>query len=118
MRLDLFLKHQNYTDSREKASEIIKNGNVKVNNKIIKKPAYKIKSSDKITITNNKIYVARSAYKLLSVFQKHNLNIKNLIALDLGSSTGGFVQILLEQGVKKVYAIDVGKDQLHIFYYL
>ncbi len=113
MRLDLFLKHNSYTESREKAAEIIKDGKVLVNGQVIQKPAFKVKKDNQVTLIDKKIYVARSAHKLLSVFEKYDLNLENLIALDLGSSTGGFVQVLLEKGVRKVYAVDVGTNQLH-----
>ncbi len=113
MRLDLFLKYNNYIESREKAAEMIKDGKVLVNGRVIQKTAFKVKHDDKVTLIGKNIYVSRSAYKLLSVFKKYDFNFKNHIALDLGSSTGGFVQVLIEKGVRKVYAVDVGTNQLH-----
>lgn len=61
---------------------------------------------------SKKKYVSRGAYKLLAAFEKFNLSVKNLVALDIGSSTGGFTEILLEKKAKLVYALDVGTNQL------
>ncbi len=114
MRLDIYLYKANYVSSRSKASELIKSGKVSVNGKVILKPSYNMEDLEyKIEILEKTLYVSRAAYKLKSFLQDKNIEIKGDLALDIGSSTGGFTQILLEFGIKEVYAVDVGKDQLH-----
>ncbi|WP_129407917.1 TlyA family RNA methyltransferase [Marinitoga lauensis] len=112
-RLDIFLVKNNYVESREKAQRLIKEKKVKVNDVFVTKPSRKIKETDKIEITENEKYVSRAAYKLLKAIKEFNINIKDKICMDIGSSTGGFTQVLLEYGAKKVYAIDSGTNQLH-----
>jgi len=113
MRLDNYLVEQKLVGSRNKAQEIIKNSLVKVNGKVVKKSAFKIDIEDNVTVEEHKEYVSRSAYKLAYFLEELQLNIKDKVALDIGSSTGGFTQVLLENGVAEVTAVDVGKEQLH-----
>lgn len=113
MRLDKFLKEQGLINSREKATKAIKEGLIAVNQKIITKPSHIINLEDKVKIQGEiSHYVARSAYKLLHALNHWKINPKNKICLDIGASTGGFSQVLLEQEAKKIYAIDVGTNQL------
>ncbi|AZV46759.1 TlyA family rRNA (cytidine-2'-O)-methyltransferase [Nautilia sp. PV-1] len=113
MRLDQYLVTNEYTFSRNKAQEIIKSGYVKVNDKIIKKPSFKIDENDKIEVVQNDGYVSRAAYKLKNYLEKYNITFENKYVLDIGSSTGGFTQVALEAGAKKVVSVDVGSGQLH-----
>lgn len=113
MRLDQYLVTNEYTFSRNKAQEIIKSGYVKVNDKIIKKPSFKIDENDKIEVVQNDGYVSRAAYKLKNYLEKHGITFENKYVLDIGSSTGGFTQVALEAGAKKVVSVDVGSGQLH-----
>jgi len=114
IRLDNYLVEENLTDSRTKAQALIKDSKVLVNGKVILKTAFKIDSlSDKIKLKEHDNYVSRASHKLKSFLEELNLNLKDKIALDIGSSTGGFTQILLENGVKEVSAVDVGRHQLH-----
>ncbi len=113
MRLDNYLVKKDMIGSRNKAQTIIKDGLVKVNNNIVLKSSFKVEESDTVTIANYKEYVSRSAHKLASFLEELNIDIKARIALDIGSSTGGFTQVLLENNVKEVSAVDVGTDQLH-----
>ncbi|XBE78277.1 TlyA family RNA methyltransferase [Mesomycoplasma ovipneumoniae] len=96
----------------EKAESLIKTGHVKVNNKICLLPAYKIKDLDQVTVEIKEKYVSRGAIKLLWAYEKFGLDFKDKIVLDIGSSKGGFTQICLEKGAKKVYALDSGLNQL------
>jgi len=112
MRLDKYLLVNNYTTSRNKAQELILNKKVQVEDKIITKPSYKI-NNEKITILDDVVYVSRSAQKLKSFLQIHKIDVTDKRCLDIGSSTGGFVQVLCENGAKNVVAVDVGKEQLH-----
>jgi len=114
MRLDKFLHKNSYTTSRNKAQELIIDKKVEVNNNIVTKPSYKVEDDDTITILEETIYVSRAAKKLKSFFDLHDcISVKDKRVLDIGSSTGGFVQILCEYGASSVTAVDVGKDQLH-----
>tara|TARA_Y100000590_G_scaffold425866_2_gene534291 strand:- start:8408 stop:9160 length:753 start_codon:yes stop_codon:yes gene_type:complete len=112
-RLDVWLEENNFFTSRNIANSIIKNGLVKVNGKIITKSGYKVGLTDNIALINESIiYVSRSALKLRYLIDRMSIDINGLSCLDIGASTGGFSQVLIEYGAKKVYAVDVGKDQL------
>jgi len=113
MRLDNYLVENSLSESRTKAQDIIKNSLVSVNGKIVTKSSLKIEDSDEVKVAEHKEYVSRSAHKLSSFLQELKLNVKDNVALDIGSSTGGFTQVLLEYGAKEVSAVDVGRDQLH-----
>ena len=92
---------------------LIKEGKFIINSEKCFLPYFKFEIENiKIELLENKKYVSRGAYKLLGAIKKFNLDLNNLICLDLGSSTGGFVQVELENNAKKVYAIDVGTNQL------
>lgn len=112
-RLDVLLTNNGYFESRQKAQAEIMAGNILVNNQKISKPGTVIDSASLITILKKDFpYVSRGALKLLKAFDKFELNAENKICLDIGASTGGFTEILLLKGAKKVYAIDVGHNQL------
>ncbi len=111
MRLDIYLYKNGYTTSRNRAKYLIINQKVKVSDKIINKTSYDIKDEE-VIILEETIYVSRAAYKLKLFFDKVGMDVKGLKCLDIGSSTGGFVQILCEYGAKSVTAVDVGSDQL------
>jgi len=113
MRLDNYLVENSLSGSRNKAQEIIKNGLVSVNAKLVKKSSFKVSDEDEVSVENHKQYVSRSANKLALFLEELVLDVKDRVALDIGSSTGGFTQVLLENGVKEVSAVDVGKNQLH-----
>jgi len=113
MRLDRYLVDNGFVESRTKAQTLIKNGLVSVNAKVVKKSSYTLENDDKVDVEAHKEYVSRSAKKLAYFLDELQLNIEESIALDIGSSTGGFTQVLLENGVKEVTAVDVGRDQLH-----
>ena len=113
MRLDNYLVQEKFVESRNKAQTIIKEGLVCVNDKIVLKTSFTIEEGDKLEVTNHKEYVSRAAHKLAEFLDELDLDVKDKIALDIGSSTGGFTQVLLERGVCEVSAVDVGTDQLH-----
>lgn len=97
--------------SRNQAAGLIENGVVLADLKIIKKASQEIEPSDMIEI-KTQIYVSRAALKLAGFLDEIRLDLSGKTALDIGSSTGGFVQILLENGIKEVVALDVGNMQL------
>lgn len=113
MRLDIYLSKTFDIQSRNKAHELIKSNKVKINNKIISKPSYQVEADDKIELLEDDFYVSRAAYKLKYFLEEINIEFDNKIALDIGSSTGGFTQILLENNIKKISCVDVGSNQLH-----
>lgn len=113
MRLDIYLSENYNIQSRNKAHELIKANKVKINNKIISKPSYKVEENDSIELLENDFYVSRAAYKLKYFLTEVNLILQNKEALDIGSSTGGFTQILLENHVRNITCVDVGSNQLH-----
>lgn len=113
MRLDLYLTKNFDIQSRNKALELIKSNKVKVDGKIISKASFIVESSHIIELLEEDFYVSRAAYKLKYFLDEFDLDLKDFQALDIGSSTGGFTQILLENGVKKVTCVDVGSNQLH-----
>lgn len=112
-RLDVYLVNNNYFKSRSKSQEEIKNGNVKVNLKVITKPSFGVSENDLIEISNNTLkYVSRGGLKLEKAISEFDIDLKNKILIDIGSSTGGFCDCALMNNIKKVYAIDVGTNQL------
>ena len=113
MRLDNYLVEKEIVDSRNKAQTIIKDGLVSVNSKVITKTSFNVQEGDDVSIEEYKQYVSRAAFKLLEFLEELEFDVKNKIALDIGSSTGGFTQVLLEKGVSEVSAVDVGTEQLH-----
>lgn len=112
MRLDNYLVANSLIKSRTKAGELIKNSFVSVNGKIITKSSFVLKESDEVEIKEHKAYVSRSAHKLASFLDELQVDIKDSIALDIGASTGGFTQVLLQNNVREVSSVDVGFAQL------
>jgi len=113
IRLDIFLTSFCNIQSRNKARELIEDKKIKIDNKIITKPSFKVSKNNKIEILEDDFYVSRSAKKLKFFLEEISIDLTNQIALDIGSSTGGFTQILLQNNVKNVYCVDVGTNQLH-----
>ena len=111
-RIDKFLVDNRYFESRSRAVDAIKRGRVSIDGKIAK-PSTKCNRESKIEIDSEKFYVSRASKKLELFLEEYSLDLRDKIALDIGSSTGGFVQILLENGVESVTAVDVGSNQLH-----
>ena len=112
MRLDEYVHHNGYTESRSKAQDIILAGCVFVNGVKVTSKAQKIKDTDKIEVIQNRKYLSRAGEKLEKALLEFNLSVENKICLDIGASTGGFTDCLLSYGAKKVYALDVGHNQL------
>ena len=99
--------------ARNRAVELIKSGSVLYDGTIVKKPSLKIVDLEKLEIVAKTIYVSRAAGKLKSFLDNHSFSVNNKDCLDIGSSTGGFTQVLLEYGAKSVTCVDTGKEQLH-----
>ncbi|MEA3490959.1 MAG: TlyA family RNA methyltransferase [Campylobacterota bacterium] len=112
MRLDKYLVEEAYFESRNRALDAIKAGRVKVDGKVVK-PSVKIGSDNIVEVADEKFYVSRAARKLENFLADNPIELRGKRALDIGSSTGGFAQILLENGVDSLACVDVGSDQLH-----
>jgi len=115
LRLDVYLFENSLAQSRNKAGEMIKNREVIVDGSIITKASFKVDENNSIEVEKKTQYVGRAGNKLKGFLQGFRaLHVEGLNCLDIGSSTGGFVQVLLEEGAKSVSAVDVGSEQLHV----
>lgn len=99
--------------SRAHAARLIKLGRVKANGIVAYKAGQLVFPNNPIEIVGGENYVSRAGFKLASVAKKLEVNFKDKVMLDVGSSTGGFTDYAIQNGVKKVIAVDVGTDQLH-----
>ncbi len=112
-RLDVFLTLRGDVKSRERAKQLIKNGFVSVNGKECRKPAMSINVSDEVVCSDDGMcFVGRGGLKLDFACKAFQLDLYDMVCADIGASTGGFTQCMLEHGAKLVYAIDVGHGQL------
>ncbi|MEI6420126.1 MAG: TlyA family RNA methyltransferase [bacterium] len=111
-RADSLLFKKGLTRSRNEATQLIENGYVFVDNIEVKKPSHKINLQAKIEIRTTNRFVGRGALKLVSALEAFKIDPRGLICIDIGSSTGGFTEVLLQRGAKKIYAVDVGTNQL------
>ena len=112
-RADILIVKKGLMPSRQKAISAIKEGMVFVNGKALKKPSEQLDESVSIEIKGEILkYVSRGGFKLEGAIKFFNLQFKDKVVLDMGSSTGGFTDCALQHGAKKVYAVDVGSGQL------
>lgn len=111
-RIDVLLTEKGLVRSRTQAAELITLGNVLVDGVVIKKPSTTISLESRIEIKNKPQYVGRGGQKLAHALETFNVDVRGRTALDIGASTGGFTDCLLQHGACKVYAVDVGHDQL------
>lgn len=112
MRLDQALVQRGLAESREKAQRYILAGQVLVNGQKARKASDTVKEPDNLEILQGEKFVSRGGHKLEHALQTFGVNPTGLTALDLGASTGGFTDCLLQHGAVKVYAVDVGHGQL------
>lgn len=113
-RLDAVLVERGFVSGREKAKELIVGGLVRVNGHPAAKPAQLVKEADAIDCdTRSLLYVGRGGYKLQKALDVTGWRLEGVTAMDVGASTGGFTDCMLQQGAVRVYAVDVGHDQLH-----
>ena len=111
-RIDTFLVEHDLVESREQAKRLILAGAVTVNGNSRIKPGQCIPADAEVVVQQQQKYVSRGGFKLEKALRTFDVNVHNRIALDVGASTGGFTDCLLQQGAKFVYAIDVGYGQL------
>lgn len=113
IRLDMLVVKNNLAPSREKAREYILTGKIFVNGKQEKKCGLKVKSDATVEMHGEIIpYVSRGGLKLEKAIKDFKINLQGAVCLDIGASTGGFTECMLNNGAEKVFAIDVGRDQL------
>lgn len=112
-RLDIELAKRGMTNSRSQSESWVKLGKVTVDGKVITKPGHFVREDSDIKLSAKEQYVSRAGLKLASVAEALGMDFRDKVVLDVGSSTGGFTDYALKHGAKKVYAVDVGTDQLH-----
>jgi 23S rRNA (cytidine1920-2'-O)/16S rRNA (cytidine1409-2'-O)-methyltransferase len=113
-RLDVFLVEQQLVRSRSEAADLIQRGHVSVNGAVVTKSAFRCDASAVVSLSEEAgQYVSRGALKLVAALDAFGFAPRARLALDIGASTGGFTQVLLARGAARVYAVDVGRGQLH-----
>ncbi len=111
-RIDTFLVEHQFVESREQAKRLILAGAVTVNGDSMIKPGQRVPADAKIVVQAQQKYVSRGGFKLEKALSTFGVNVRDRVALDVGASTGGFTDCLLQHGAKFVYAVDVGYGQL------
>lgn len=113
IRLDQLVHKKGITESREKARALIIEGKVLVNGVKVEKPGSLVDENSEVTLCGETLpYVSRGGLKLEHAIKHFSIDVRDKVAMDVGASTGGFTDCLLQHGAKKVYAIDVGYGQL------
>ena len=111
-RIDTFLVEHHLAESREQAKRLILAGAVTINGNAKIKPGQRIPADAKVVVQEQQKYVSRGGFKLEKALSTFEVDVQNRVALDVGASTGGFTDCLLQHGAKFVYAVDVGYGQL------
>ncbi len=113
MRLDVYLADRGYATSRTEAKGLIQAGAVQVAGKQVCKPSYDVDDDTEITVEQEmKKYVSRGGYKLEAALKEFDICVSGRLAIDIGASSGGFTDCLLQYGAKHVIAVDSGREQL------
>ncbi len=112
MRLDLLLVDRGLAESREKAQALIMAGEVLVKGQKAAKPGQNVEQDVEIEVRSRPPYVSRGGFKLAAALETFSIDVTGRICLDIGSSTGGFTDVLLQAGAARVHAVDVGTNQL------
>lgn len=112
-RLDVVIFEKGLSESRSKAQALVMAGEVLVNGEKITKAGFQVSDDDLIEIEKQNPYVSRGGLKLESVLKLFEIDFTDKVCMDIGASTGGFTDCMLQHGAKKVYAVDVGTAQLH-----
>ena len=112
-RLDVYLTEQGFAPSRERAKAIIMSGCVFVDNQKAEKAGFIVPDGATVEVRGDKLkYVSRGGLKLEKAIEFFNIDLKDSVCIDIGASTGGFTDCMLQNGAAKVYCIDVGYGQL------
>ena len=109
-RLDVFLTANGFIKGRDHAKELVKSGGVLVDGKVVTVPSFLV-DEPLITLLEEQRFVGRGGYKLEAALKHFEIDVEGLVCLDIGASTGGFTDCLLQNRAKKVYAVDVGTGQ-------
>ncbi len=112
-RLDVLLVARRLAESRSQAQRLVMAGQVRVNGQVVGKPAAQVDESAEVTVERGPRFVSRGGEKLQAAFDAFSLDVSGFTCADVGASTGGFTDCLLQHGAAKVYAVDVGKGILH-----
>lgn len=112
-RLDLALVHRGLAESRTRAARLIDAGDVQVDGRIVTKAGFRVSDDSTIDVTALTRWVARSALKLLAACEGFSIDLAGKTVLDVGASTGGFTEVALSRGARRVVSLDVGHGQLH-----
>jgi 23S rRNA (cytidine1920-2'-O)/16S rRNA (cytidine1409-2'-O)-methyltransferase len=112
-RADRYLLEHGHAQSRAQARAAIESRKVRADGTVVEKPAQMLREGARIEFKPAHPYVSRGALKLVAALDRFQLSPDGRVCLDLGASTGGFTQVLLERGASRVYAVDVGHGQLH-----
>jgi 23S rRNA (cytidine1920-2'-O)/16S rRNA (cytidine1409-2'-O)-methyltransferase len=116
-RADQLVHEQGLAESREQAKRLIMAGRILIapaeNSDVVDKPGRLYPPETRFSVTRPERFVSRGAYKLLTALEHFSLDVTGFVALDAGASTGGFTDCLLQHGAARVYAVDVGRHQLH-----
>lgn len=112
-RLDQEIVRRGLAETRSQAENLIRLGEVEVDGRVVSKTGHFVSDSNKININQTDNYVSRAGLKLAGANNKFQIKFNGKVVLDVGSSTGGFTDYALQNGAKKVIAVDVGTDQLH-----
>jgi 23S rRNA (cytidine1920-2'-O)/16S rRNA (cytidine1409-2'-O)-methyltransferase len=113
VRLDVLMVTQGLAETRDWAQRLIRAGEVRVNGQVVAMPARLFSADVAITVQNPPKYVSRGGFKLEAALDQFQLSPAGLVCADVGSSTGGFTDCMLQRGAQRVYALDVGNNQLH-----
>lgn len=113
MRLDMLLVERGLADSREQARRLVMAGEVLVNGHAAPKAGHKIASDSELTVKDRPRFVSRGGEKLQAAIDSFGISVDGLVCLDVGASTGGFTDCMLQNGAAHVIALDVGTSQLH-----
>lgn len=115
MRLDKYITDKGFAESRTRAEKLIVSGKVKIDGQIRQKPSLDVDESKDhvIEVIDDQKFVSRGGYKLEGALDKFSIDVSGLEIIDVGASTGGFTDCLLQRGAKSVLALDSGRDQLH-----
>ncbi|MDR2531515.1 MAG: TlyA family RNA methyltransferase [Oscillospiraceae bacterium] len=112
-RLDVRVYELGFAESRSKAHELILSGSVTVNGETVTKPSEPVNPEARLELVCAPKYIGRAGYKLETAADAFGIDFTDLICLDAGAAAGGFTDLMLQKGAKKIYAVDVGENQLH-----
>ena len=111
-RIDSKLFELGLANSRSQAAQLIQRGVVRIDGKTVSKPSVKVTADQKVSVDEGQVYVSRAGYKLEHALQQFGLEVQGAVAIDIGASTGGFSDCLLQRGAALILALDVGTAQL------